>query len=357
MLQDKLLKYDIEVLTSFFETQVLGSSVEQPGVYSFTSTRGLDANGEFAKRMACSLRRLPGIAEEVEAPPYEDPLGDRGAFLPKGEAYSGLLGRNINSADIKVDEDTLTRYQIHTNNLLGGLDKTLRNSTGMYPGLGDITSVLNALDKASPLDLDILSSMKDPMVFELSKNEASELIGAVPISMVNGFFKSEPTCGMESAVASSLAEPVLGKLSDMLSEDVYSSRKPTVPLREMVSTTSVTAVALAGMLKKDTLKMMDILGKTMDTPTKPQEKLANNFIMSKIVQAKSSQQSGQLNMNFPIPFGNVGINGNNAAVRMDPLPQPSKKITELASRVNNPDLDTIKNVLERRAGKTVIIEL
>lgn len=354
MIQDKLLKYDVETLINFFENQVLNSSVEQPGVYSFTASTGLGAAEELAKRVACSLRRLPGMSANAEAPPYEDPLGNREPFLPAGEAYSGVLDTMINAQDLKLDKDTLLRFDVNADNLMDGLKNNLSNLSGMFPCLGEITSVLNVLDKASPLDMDLLSSAKDMMVFEASKNEVSAMISSSPISLIAGFFKSEPTCGVESAVASRLMSPVLDKLGDMLHAEVYSSRKARVPLTELVATSASTALRIADYLKQDTLKMMDILGKKLNNPTKPQEKLASNFTMSNIIQAKTTQLSGQLNTNFPIPFGNVAISGKEAAVKFDPLPEPSKKLTGLMDKVKNEDLDTMKNILSTRVGKTTI---
>lgn len=350
-MNDKLTQYDIENVTKYFEEQILASKEEDPAIYSFVSTKPLQCAGELSKKVASTLRRLPGI--KADNPTYTDPLGTMGKLLPDGNYFSGLLNKTVDTKNFKLDGDTLNRLGINTNNMFESLKNTMASATGMLPGLGEVGSMMKALEGASPADLNILKSTMNKTNTETSKKAMADLVGIMPLSLFSTYFKENPTCGLDGQVAEATAKPIVDKFMAFMSDSVYTGKtNKTMPAA--IQTSMATLNKLAGNMKEDLFKLMDVSKQEADNRVKEVSNLSNTYIAKNTLDAKSSIDSkGAAEKSFSIPFGSVTIGKGGANVSLDSLPKPKQAVTDLVSKIDNADVNQINNIFNSRVGQNV----
>lgn len=357
MLQDKVLKYDIDVMTNFFEQQVLGSDVKDPAIYSMVNSKPLEMARELSKRIACSLRRVPGAAGNVPAPTYPDPLGNTPPFLKEGTVFSGLLNKVIDMAkDIRVGDEVLERFNINADNYFASIQDIMSNVSGLLSGLSGIPSLVDSIGNMSSFDKAAVNASSDATNFELTKIGFQSLVGIMPLSLYSSYFKYEPKCGIDSMLAEGLTSPVVDQLgADMQSKTYTSIKAGITPLPKMMATSSITMRRLKKETTQDLYKLLDMTGAELENRNTSQGDMGNDSIVNNILQSSNSQDTGNLTSNFNIPFGNVSVNGSQAEVNFNKLPTPSKDMTDLMGKVDNPRVKDMKEYIDKRSSEDMTL--
>ena len=348
---NKLARYDIDNVTRYFEEQILASNVEDPAAYSFVSTKPLQCTKAISKKVANALRRMPGI--NVEDPTYENLSSKKDKFLPDGKYYSGILDKTINTKDFKLDKDTLNRLGINTNNNFETMKNTLAANSGMLPAISEVGAMLKALNKATESDLTILNSTMTKTNYDTTKKAMANLVGIMPLSLFSTYFKENPTCGLDGQVAEAAAKPVMDKFMSFMNDSVYTGRKnKTMP--NAIKTSMATLNKLAGSMKEDLYKMMDIAQNENDSRVKEVSNLNTNYVAKRTIEAKKSfDMNGAAEKIFSIPMGEVMVDKNGVKAALDALPKPNTDTTNLLDKVDNASTEQIKKIFDSRVGQKI----
>lgn len=342
-------RYDVEVLTNFFETQIFNSGEGYPGVYSFSMSKFLRMEKTFSNKYADAFSAIPSYTGDLRSSLST-------SIFPQGKTYSGLLGREVDTEkETKLKDEFINSMERNADNVMDSMSNSLSAMTGNYTALDCLSGLANILSKGTLFDILAISSaianlLKGPAVTDIQIT-----FNMNPLSLFGAFFQTDILSGLTSMLMNSLINPVLGMAGNIIRSVCGMSVMP-----ELINTTSLVSEKIAEEMALDTYKLCDLMGKEGKGVSDNMDKLGNAFTLDTIFNGAISKASGKINnwngVSQSLPGGSsFNFNLNGASLTLGALPSPSNELREYTKRVNTDAANSFLKQIDDRVNDTTIM--
>lgn len=342
-------RYDVEVLTNFFETQIFNSGEGYPGIYSFAASKYLRMEKTFSTKYADAFSAIPSYTGDLKSSLST-------SIFPQGKAYSGLLGRDVDTEkETKLKDEFLNSMERNADNVMNTMSNSLSAMTGNYTALDCLSGLANILSKGTLFDILAISSAITNLIKNPATMDIQITFNMAPLSLFGAFFQTDILSGLTSMLMNSLINPVLGMAGSMIRSVCGMSVMP-----ELINTTSLVSEKIADEMAMDTYKLCDIMGKEGKGVSDNMDKLGNAFTLDTIFNGAISKATGKINnwngVSQSLPGGSrFNFNLNGASLTLGALPPANTDLRNYTNRVNTDDANSFLKQIDDRVNDTTIM--